>query len=1031
MAKRKRPGKPAESTKTRTQLNNARKRAAKKRAKQQAKLVDPSLVFIQNPLGAPTVVRAKGWFADLGKKLPLRLGPLEGWRTSAKLAVRASGASGVKIGLFVPKSHDVVPISGCAAHHASINAALEAISTACIAARIRGYDEDKGEGDLRYVKLEVQRSSELVQVTLVWHASSPEEAGKPLRQLLTALQQHELWYSIWANFHAADKHTSRILAFEKEAWVQLAGRKRWLREALQRSAVPYHCELCFPPFVFRQANLCAFERIVSAVRRFVPFGSVVVELYAGVGTIGLHLADVAGSLVCSDENPFNRACFRRSVKSLPPDLQEQLRELAWKLEGQKHDLQLLRITGGSKIAECNMMAEEEQNLTEEVERLKQALERAESEARAVHAADGDSLPIDLVLPRRLRKLQEGSRRWEDLIQFRQGRADELRKEASTTELRNEFFRSRAMALQQEAARLRLASRKAAETLAVAKDSKCHGCSGNGQEDVRWAQRCRRYAFFLPMLSSFLTSLWRKLSYVSGDAASQVDSIPTADVLIVDPPRKGMEDEVLDALARRPKRKSVKPCRLIYVSCGFPAFCRDAEKLMQHGWTVLHAEGFVLFPGSDRTILRRSASSKEPERRAPSKTEWCSLALVTAVPQQREAAPAPSRLTHIKADFEKGIPNPASLLLAMAWEVVGGGDKGGILVRSGQATSSDQLSERLSTGARVEELDLVGERLHYKLVSGTGPAEGWVSLSLKDKPLLQRVGEKAKPDVKDAGDLREGDYYVTLGILFKKLGTDPEKASITKLKRSVGSVVHTTGKVWRGSGGGYWAELDMSSGDSGAGEKSGYVMIDASGFGTPGPCLQKASKEDGPILLLKAKPKPGSEVKAWDDGSLDKEFLVLSKTTIAEVRVILAMLFKIAKSESITVLSKDGGQLTPETNVGEAGFRSGDDCAFEHSEGAPLRLVVMSPLEEGVKLTDLDIKNDWTVGQVRKLLCSITGLKESSMIMARGKMGERVGEDAQLNLSHLVADCGYKEGDEIGFIYMGDTEGDLKAFLAKN
>lgn len=411
MAKRKRPGK-AQPTKTRTQLNNARKRAAKKRAKQQAKLVDPSLVYIQNPLGAPTVVRAKGWFADLGKKLSLRLGPLEGWRTSAKLAVRASGASGAKIGLFVPKSHDVVPINGCAAHHASINTALEAISTACKAARIRGYDEDKGEGDLRYVKLEVQRSSELVQVTLVWHASSQEEAGKPLRKLVTALQQHELWYSIWANFHAADKHTSRILALEKEAWVQLAGRKRWLREPLQRSAVPYHCELCFPPFVFRQANLCAFERIVSAVRRFVPFGRAVVELYAGVGTIGLHLADVAGSLVCSDENPFNRACFRRSLKSLPPDLQQ------------------------------------------------------------------------------------------------------------------------------------------------------------------------------------------KLGYVSGDAASQVDSIPAADVVIVDPPRKGMEDTVLDALTRPPKRKSVKPYRLIYVSCGFPAFCRDAEKLMQHGWTVLHAEGFVLFPGSD-------------------------------------------------------------------------------------------------------------------------------------------------------------------------------------------------------------------------------------------------------------------------------------------------------------------------------------------------------------------------------------------------------------------------------------------------
>ena len=48
---------------------------------------------------------------------------------------------------------------------------------------------------------------------------------------------------------------------------------------------------------------------------------------------------------------------------------------------------------------------------------------------------------------------------------------------------------------------------------------------------------------------------------------------------------------------------------------------------------------------------------------------------------------------------------------------------------------------------------------------------------------------------------------------------------------------------KGPTGGFWVELDVSSGDSGAGEKPGYVMIDASGFGTPGPCLQKAYVED--------------------------------------------------------------------------------------------------------------------------------------------------------------------------------------------
>ena len=34
-------------------------------------------------------------------------------------------------------------------------------------------------------------------------------------------------------------------------------------------------------------------------------------------------------------------------------------------------------------------------------------------------------------------------------------------------------------------------------------------------------------------------------------------------------------------------------------------------------------------------------------------------------------------------------------------------------------------------------------------------------------------------------------------------------------------------------------------------------------------------------------------------------------------------------------------------------------------------------------------------------------KEGSTLMAKGKMGERVSEDAQLKLTDLVVDCGYK------------------------
>lgn len=74
-------------------------------------------------------------------------------------------------------------------------------------------------------------------------------------------------------------------------------------------------------------------------------------------------------------------------------------------------------------------------------------------------------------------------------------------------------------------------------------------------------------------------------------------------------------------------------------------------------------------------------------------------------------------------------------MAQQWEVVGGADKGGILVREGQDLKSPATKDRLSTGAIVDEVELKGDRLHYKLVTGTGPATGWASLKITGKDLL--------------------------------------------------------------------------------------------------------------------------------------------------------------------------------------------------------------------------------------------------------------------------------------------------------
>lgn len=77
-----------------------------------------------------------------------------------------------------------------------------------------------------------------------------------------------------------------------------------------------------------------------------------------------------------------------------------------------------------------------------------------------------------------------------------------------------------------------------------------------------------------------------------------------------------------------------------------------------------------------------------------------------------------------------------------WEVIGGTDKGGIMVRAGRDLTSTQHPLKLATGARVEQVERIGDRLHYRLLEGQGPSEGWVSVKLKEKVLLAEWKEPA-------------------------------------------------------------------------------------------------------------------------------------------------------------------------------------------------------------------------------------------------------------------------------------------------
>lgn len=89
-------------------------------------------------------------------------------------------------------------------------------------------------------------------------------------------------------------------------------------------------------------------------------------------------------------------------------------------------------------------------------------------------------------------------------------------------------------------------------------------------------------------------------------------------------------------------------------------------------------------------------------------------------------------------------------MSARWEVVGGADKGGILAREGVGLKTPELSSRLGTGSVVEELELAGDRLHYRLAEGSGPVEGWISLKVSGRELVRPISVCAVAPEKCSG-----------------------------------------------------------------------------------------------------------------------------------------------------------------------------------------------------------------------------------------------------------------------------------------
>jgi 23S rRNA (uracil1939-C5)-methyltransferase len=275
---------------------------------------------LEDNVSRPPVARQAEAFArnalGFSKPLSVDIQSLQGWRTHAKLAIRSDG-----IGLFRTRSHAVVEIPDCAVHHPRINEAVVAVKAALKASGRKPYDEDSGKGGPRYALLTLERATGKVQVTIVWNSKSWKDAHPQATRVGSSLwnDNRDLIHSVWFNWNTSK---GNVIASQKEdAYYLMHGDRGDVTELVCGAKV------YFPPSVFRQGNLDAFEKLLlPKLLSYIPKKSAVVELFGGVGVISLAALARTDlelrSVVCTEINSFAHPPFRKSMRQFPKDVQD-------------------------------------------------------------------------------------------------------------------------------------------------------------------------------------------------------------------------------------------------------------------------------------------------------------------------------------------------------------------------------------------------------------------------------------------------------------------------------------------------------------------------------------------------------------------------------------------------------------------------------------------------------------------------------------------------------------------------------------
>lgn len=264
----------------------------------------------------PVLDEMRKWFDEQGVN-DFRLHALKAsaWRTRAKLAVRGSSDK-PQIGLYEAGTHKVVDIPDCRVHHPAINWGVDAIKGLIVRHGITLYDEVTGVGDLRYLQFIVERSTGKLHISFVLNVHCKDTAKLDVWQKVLG--------EMWEDCGESSLHSLAVNMNVRRDNVIFGGEWKLLFGAPLLWETFLGVDVCFQPSSFAQANLDQFECLLKTVKEWVPEKARVAEYYAGVGVIGLSVAEKSVRVRCCEINAQAVECFDESRRRLPAEVAEKI-----------------------------------------------------------------------------------------------------------------------------------------------------------------------------------------------------------------------------------------------------------------------------------------------------------------------------------------------------------------------------------------------------------------------------------------------------------------------------------------------------------------------------------------------------------------------------------------------------------------------------------------------------------------------------------------------------------------------------------